>query len=100
MTTTASTTGQPEGQRFRKRPIVIEAMRWTGDNFGAVVDFLGEDFAGADRGPAFDEVAIATLEGPITASLGDWIIRGVAGEFYPIKDDIFRATYEAVSDES
>jgi hypothetical protein len=82
--------------RYRKKPVVIEAIQWTGENFAEVVAFLGDDFGGAQRGPGFDQIEIITLEGGITASLGDWVIRGVKGEHYPCKPDIFAATYEAV----
>lgn len=82
-------------QKFRKKPVVIEAMQWDGTNYGPVVEFLGDnDFLGASVGPGFDEIVLASLEGPMTASLGDWIIRGVKGEFYPCKPDIFEMTYE------
>jgi hypothetical protein len=83
-------------KQFRKKPVVISAVQWTGENFEAVTEFLGDDFVGASRGPGFDEIVIQTLEGGITASLGDWVIRGVKGEHYPCKPDIFEATYEPV----
>lgn len=78
--------------KFRKRPVEIEAMR-----FAEIVD--GSVICSWCRGsnaqsPA--EIQIPTLEGTMTASLGDWIIRGVKGEFYPCKPDIFEATYDAV----
>ncbi|WIA96438.1 hypothetical protein [Curtobacterium sp. MCBA15_004] len=92
---------------FRKKPVEIEAMqtalidplvaakdreeqnrlvaRWISNEGGEVVDF-GRNF-----------IEIETLEGVMTASPGDWVIRGVQGEFYPCKPDIFAETYEAVA---
>ena len=84
---------------FRKRPVVIEAVQFTGRNHREVLGFcypdMSEDgLAGAEimRLP----IVIETLEGHMTASVGDWIIKGVKGEFYPCKPDIFEATYEPV----
>jgi len=84
--------------KFRKKPIVIEAIRWDGTN----LDELKEWNAPVTIMPATGRASliIGTLEdGPNSeaihvATLGDWIIRGVAGEFYPCKPDIFAATYE------
>lgn len=77
--------------RFRKRPVVIEAMLFTEDNAVAVQEFIGHH-GSAMNGPSV--VEIRTLEGTMYATPGDWIIKGVAGEFYPCKPDIFEATYE------
>jgi len=86
--------------KFRKKPVEIEAVQFTGDNGDAVVEFT----EGAGRlesaqchgdGPPY-LVLIDTLEGRMAAGRNDWIIRGVQGEFYPCKPDIFEATYEAV----
>lgn len=88
--------------RFRKLPIEIDAILWTGDNIAEVTDFMCPQepiyvnnlshmkFTNAD-----DVVGIQTLEGIMVASKGDWILRGVQGELYPCKPDIFAATYEA-----
>ena len=82
--------------KFRKRPVVIEAIRWTGENWGAVSKFVAPQPQTADVGirEAGDSIVISTLEGKMSTSLGDWIIKGVKGEFYPCKPDIFDATYE------
>jgi hypothetical protein len=81
-------------QRYRKRPVVIEAMqindpltadeaaKWIRDNLGQAAARPGG-------------IGLRTLEGIMKASYGDWIIRGVAGEFYSCKPDIFEQTYEA-----
>jgi hypothetical protein len=83
--------------RYRKKPVVIEALQWTGENADEVQDFLrnGHTHA-ADGWVKGMYVEIGTLEGLMVASIGDWIIKGVAGEFYPCKPDIFAVTYEAV----
>lgn len=78
---------------FRKKPVVIEAVQWDGTHATRLIlrDFITQRVD--ERG---ERVAIETLEGWMTADKGDWIIRGVKGEFYPCKPDIFAATYEAV----
>ena len=80
--------------KFRKKSVVIEAVQWDGDNSLEVYSFIGE----SPYGDFVDVVAIRTLEGVMTASVGDWIIKGVNGEFYPCKPDIFEKTYEKVED--
>jgi hypothetical protein len=81
---------------FRKRPVVIEAEQFTDDNKDRAFNFIRctcyADFDAAGK----PTLRIQTLEGEMTATLGDWIIKGVKGEFYPCKPDIFEATYEAV----
>ncbi len=94
--------------RYRKKPVVIEAVQFTGVNHVEVCDFLGGQ-KGAEHQHYNDEggveyefdaengtVGIFTLEGEMQARPGDWIIKGVKGEFYPCKPDIFDATYEPV----
>jgi hypothetical protein len=84
--------------RFRKKPIVIDAIQWTGENAPDVLEF--SDFAlpvGLRDGKR--TVTIPTPEGEMIAHVGDWIIRGVKGEYYPCKPDIFEATYEFVSED-
>lgn len=76
--------------KYRKKPVVIDAIQFTG-NFGEL-----EDFVGGDANFKNGEMVIATLEGAMRVSLGDWIIKGVKGEFYPCKDDIFALTYDPV----
>lgn len=90
---------------FRKKPVVIEAVEWTGRNLREVIRFTdGEPYTrGMHAGMMWEKyedlvaregLKIHTLEGKMLASPGDWIIRGVKGEFYPCKPDIFAATYE------
>lgn len=77
---------------FRKKPVVIEARQFTGENGIDLMAWMQgveceEDFLG-------EYVEIKTLEGTMRADKGDWVIKGVKGEFYPCKPDIFQATYD------
>ena len=113
-------------RKYRKRPVVIDAARWDGTALGAgaVIDWILAndgtaryhshdgtpecpglhengpfrycDQRGCDWSDSGPTLVIDTLEGAITASPGDYVIRGVAGEFYPCKPDIFISTYEEV----
>lgn len=74
----------------RKRPVVVEAMRFGSAAGGSIV----ASWCGGSNERNPDSIEIPTLEGTMTASLGDWVIKGVQGEFYPCKPDIFEATYE------
>jgi len=83
-------------RRYRKKPVVVEAVQWDGGNQGEVAALFGEA-PGLDRWVVDYDlmvVRIKTLEGEMLASEGDWIIKGVAGECYPCKPDIFGKTYE------
>lgn len=75
---------------FRKKPVVIKARRFDGDGTVLAV-WCGGQFTYDALGHC---ILIDTLECQMRAGPGDWIIRGVKGEFYPCKDDIFRATYD------
>ena len=78
--------------KFRKKPIVIEAIQYTGNNNEEIVKFAGHK---VQFGSANDtELRIYTLEGDMTVKVNDWIIKGIKGEFYPCKPDIFKETYE------
>ncbi|WJJ10407.1 hypothetical protein P9990_17700 [Prescottella equi] len=82
---------------FRKKPVEIEAMR-VASSFSDVAEWCGGKFLkGGISGNKVVAILINTLEGEMRADVGDWIIRGVAGEFYPCKPDIFERTYHAVS---
>jgi hypothetical protein len=92
--------------KFRKKPVVIEAIQFNGDNAAEIYEFMGKpvvlntkmdeerwlDFESYIKTDGFK---INTLEGLMTANVGDFIIKGVQGEFYPCKPDIFEATYES-----
>lgn len=87
--------------KFRKKPVVIEARLYDGTNAYDLIDWIDQDAAGNDAviDTEDDAVCIKTLEGVMAASVGDWIIRGVQGEFYPCKPDIFDSTYEPVEED-
>jgi len=76
---------------FRKKPVELEAIQLTEDNFDEV-----SEWCEAIRDVSGEDLIIATLEGPMSAQQGDFIIKGVKGEFYPCKADIFELTYEEV----
>jgi hypothetical protein len=84
--------------KFRKRPIVIDAIQYVPPlNCFDVWKFLGWEWP-EDHQPDCDNATpcyIHTLEGLMEASPGDWIVKGVEGEFYPVKPDVFAATYES-----
>jgi len=102
--------------KYRKKPVVIEAMQWTGENTYEVQTFIDgaapdlSNQLAAERWEDYcnltttEGLTIFTLEdghdlrAKHVASIGDWIIQGVAGEMYPCKPDIFAQTYEAVED--
>lgn len=84
--------------KFRKKPVEIEAIQWNGGNYEQMKDFITVDFK--YRGNIVTgetTLIIPTLEGDMTANIGDYIIKGVNGEFYPCKPDIFEKTYELVN---
>ena len=84
--------------KYKKKPVIIEAVQWTGDNVSEILDFVNHlDIQMTNHdvgGEVKTELYINTLEGSMHASEGDWIIKGVHGEFYPCKPDIFEETYE------
>jgi hypothetical protein len=82
--------------QFRKKPVVVEAMQFTEDSKNQVFNFV-RCSCHADFIDGKPVLKIETLEGSMTASLGDWVIKGIKNEFYPCKPDIFEATYEPVS---
>lgn len=86
--------------KFRKKPVVIEAVQFNGSRYGfaAIIDWAGDAGFGMMMDSGRRVVLIPTLEGTMEASAGDWIIRGVKGELYPCKPDIFEATYDVVEE--
>lgn len=94
--------------KYRKKPIEVDAVLWNGDNQREMFDFLtngekvndymtasGDSFL-IDHSAVKGGLVIKTLEGKMAATIGDYIIKGVNGEFYPCKPDIFEQTYERV----
>jgi len=91
--------------KYRKKPIEIEAVLWTGENLDEVFELVDFDNLpqapddlhinpGIGHVPATAQLEIPTLEGTMRAEPGDWIIKGVADEVYPVKPEIFAETYE------
>lgn len=95
--------------KYRKKPLVVEAIQWipeyndlTISGFAkGKIEWVGQACGdnSCDNKLGIDYPVIKTLEGKMTANPGDWIIRGIKGEIYPCKPDIFEATYEAVGEE-
>ena len=81
-------------KKYVKKPIVIEAVQYNGNNVQEILNFCG----GTAVVGMLNEITIITLEGPLHVSDGDFIIKGVEGEFYPCKPDIFEKTYDVVED--
>jgi hypothetical protein len=79
--------------KYRKLPVVIDAEHFTSSDHGSAI----AAWCGGSNDLSPGQIQISTLEGIMTATLGDYVIRGVHGEFYPCKPDIFEATYEVVS---
>lgn len=82
--------------KYRKRPVVIEAIQWTGYNTYEVIDFAGKNVATEKFDKDTDTLLVKTLEGTMKANIGDYIIKGIANEFYPCNEKIFYQTYEKV----
>lgn len=77
-------------RNFRKKPVIIQALEWT----GSADEMLA--FTGVDGSLESGTLMIRTLEGPLRAAPGDFIIKGLRGEFYPCKPDVFWNSYEEV----
>lgn len=98
--------------RYRKKPVIVEALQWNGNNVIDIYNFLEDEnvetqyevniegknfYIDFSRGQCVTgDLMIKTLEGAMKADIGDYIIKGVNGEFYPCKPDIFEKTYEEV----
>ena len=85
---------------YRKKPVVIQAVQWTGDNLDEI-KFLDQPkqqraLSTAEWVGGETKLRIATLEGIMTASVGDFVIKGMKGELYPCREEIFWETYERV----
>lgn len=83
-------------RKYKKKPVEIEALQWSGDNVVEIVEFCSACYHYyRDNTPV---LMIETLEGPMRASVGDYVIKGIKGEFYACKPDIFKLTYDEVTD--
>ena len=83
-------------EQFVKKPIIVEAIQWTGENEHEVMKFVGSHCCLVDKSNG-KALIINTLEGDHYASVNDWIVKGVKGEFYPVKPDIMEQTYTRVN---
>jgi len=77
-------------KQYKTKPFIIQAIKWDGTNFFELKEFVGD---GLGYGP---DLVIETLEGKMKASIGDYIIKGMLGEFYPCNAEVFEAKYEEV----
>ena len=87
--------------KYRKKPVIIEAIKWSGSNLKEINNFTNKPL---QRVNSWDDsvnesVIISTLEGDMRAKKGDYSIKGVNGEFYPCKPDIFKKTYDKVEND-
>lgn len=85
-----------DAKQFRKKPVVIEAVQYDGRNGAEIAAWASDADIIEGTGTRVGKLFVSTLEGTMAADVGDWIIKGVAGEFYPCKDEIFKQTYEEV----
>lgn len=94
-------------KKYKKKPVVIEAIQYNGENFNYIVNWINENWKDSriqgvsgrvDWSPGPPPIDIETLEGTMIADVGDFIIKGIEGEFYPCKPDIFKKTYQEVGE--
>ena len=85
--------------RYRKKPVEVEAIQLKANNAGEVLTFCNENGNIVASSEDCGAISIKTLEGTMLASIGDYVIKGVKGEFYPCKPDIFEATYDRVEED-
>ncbi len=84
--------------KFHKKFVVIDAYQLRPDNIKTLEEWCGGSIKGTSLPVELQCIDIQTLEGEMRADMGDWIIRGIKGEFYPCKPDIFEATYDPVNE--
>ena len=89
--------------KYRKKPVVVDALQWDGTNFDEICNFMQKFYGSklnyenmSEHASKTGELFIQSLEGVMRASKGDYIIKGIQGEFYPCKPDIFEVTYEKI----
>ena len=86
-------------QKFVKKPVVIEAVQYNGTNITEIESFVGAKLSTIMSSVEDTQLVIPTLEGYMKVSKGDYVIKGIKGEFYPCKPDVFEKTYDVVEDE-
>jgi hypothetical protein len=83
---------------YRKRPVEIQAVQWTGSNLDEIAALAGDEWIkSVAPNPPGDDLIVDTLEGEMRCRPGWWLIRGLRGEFYPCEPEIFAASYELVA---
>ena len=84
--------------KYRKRPVIIDAIQWTGttESYKAIVELSQPDTRRIILKLATNELFVSTLEGVLAAPMNAYIVKGVQGEVYAVKEDIFNQTYERV----
>ena len=87
-------------QKFVKKPVVIEAIQYDGANITKIETFVGEKLPTIMTSDLGAQLIIPTLEGDMKVSKGDYVIKGIKGEFYPCKPDIFKSTYNVVKEDN
>ena len=85
--------------RYRTKPCEIEAVEWNGSNISEINDFAGNSILWMKDTNGQTILEIYTLEGIMLANIGDFIIRGLRGEYYPCKPDVFHKKYELIADD-
>ena len=85
-------------QKFVKKPVVIEAIQYDGANITEIESFVGAKLPTVWLSVEDTQLVIPTLEGDMKVSKGDYVIKGIKGEFYPCKPDVFKSTYNVVED--
>ena len=86
--------------KFRAKPVEIDAMLWTGSNAGKICEFMKVTMVAWDSLLSGGTLYLNTLEGTMEAEAGDWIVRGLNGQFYPCKPEVFTMTYVPVEDQT
>lgn len=81
--------------KYRRKPVFVDAIQWTGDNYAEVFEFTG-GYAYPTKSHS-DTLAVSTLEGEMMATKGCYIIRDMNGDYFPCQEDIFNKTYEQVN---
>ena len=85
-------------QKFVKKPVIIEAIQYDGANITEIETFVGAKLSTIMTSDVDTKLVIPTLEGYMKVSKGDYVIKGIKGEFYPCKSDIFKSTYTVIED--
>ena len=83
---------------YKKKPVTIKAVQWTGDNFGEIEQIARDCNPNCSIEFEDGHLRILTLEGTFGIGVGNWVIRGIKDEIYPCADDVFKATYSLIEE--